>query len=188
MLAKNRILVDEHRLCFISFENIFKRIEIQLLNDLNEYCLIKNNKIDLRNRDTKKFLYHNIIHTLSSTVIRYRNHYKCDVVVVYDTIFKHDSEICNFVDCNILYKQLSTILSKIQTILPINIIKNTDKIDKTYFNTGEGIELIQTLSSKINNSNKTKNFSKIYDFTVKYELTFLNENYFNKMTTKHLLI
>lgn len=188
MLTKNRILLDEHKLCFLSFENIFKRIEIQLLNDLNEYNLIKDDKIDLRNKDTKRCLYHNIIHTLCDTIIRYRKHYKCDIVIVYDTIFIDTSEICNFVDCQVLYKQLCSTLTRIQSILPINIIKSTDTIDKTYFNTGEGIELVNRLNDKLNKSYKTKTFSKIYDFTVKFELTFLNENYFNKLSTKQLLL
>ena len=129
-----------------------------------------------------------IIHNICDTVIRYRKRYKRDVVVVYDTIFTQSSEICNFIECDILYKKICTCLKKIQSILPVYIIKCTHDIDTNYFNTGEGVELSCLLTSTIENSYNTKRFNKINDFTVKYELTFLNETYFNKLTTKYLLI
>ena len=188
MMTVNRILLDEHKLCLLSFENIFKRIEVQLLNDLNEYGLIKNDRIDLRNRDTKKFIYHNLIHTICDTVIRYKKQYKCDVAIVYDTIFTQESDICSFIDCTILHRQLSQCLKRIQSILPILILSSTDTIDKTYFTRGEGIEMALTIVHKYEKIQRNTTFSKITDFTDKYELTFLSENYFNKLTTKHLLI
>jgi len=188
MMSKNSFVVDEHRLVLLSFENIFKRIELQLLNDLNEYSLIVNDRIDLRNQDTKRLLYHNLIHTICDTIIRYRQYYKRDIVILYDTIFTQDSEICKFIDCTVLYKQLCTCLSKIQTILPIHIVKCTDTVDNTFLANGEGIDLLHTLTNDLNKPTKQKTFKKINDFTVKYDLTFLNERYFNKLNTKLLLL
>ena len=186
-MTRNRILINEHRLCLLSFENIFAKVEIPLLNDIHEYDLLKHGKLDLRNRDSKKLIYHHLIHTLCDTVIRYQKRYKFDVVIVYDNIFTESSQICDFLDCDVLYKQISAVLKKIQSILPVTICKCTDVIDSTYLQAGEGIDCINDIRCNVEKKSRCTNFSKINDFTKQYELTFLNEKYFNKLNTKTIL-
>ena len=55
---------------FVDFSDIFKsQIETNILNDLDSYKLIKDNKININNRDVKRLLYHHIIHGLCEHVL-----------------------------------------------------------------------------------------------------------------------
>ena len=56
-------------------------------------------------------------------------------------------------------------------------------------NDGKAQTTINSMISKINNMDISKyTFSEVKKFTRRYELTFLNKDYFNRLSTKLLLI
>jgi len=184
----NVIKNDQYRLLFIKFEDIFKSIEIEILNNLNEYNLIKNNIIDLRNSDTKRLIYHYIIKQICDKIIYYKKKYSFDVIITYNNIFDEKSEICSFIDCNKLYDQIIRLIKKIESNLPI-IFYKIPNYDSSFFSLGEGLDILNILTERLgkNATGKKSNFFEITKFAEKNRLTFLKSSYFSKLTTNHLL-
>jgi hypothetical protein len=184
----SRIKNDQYRIIFLKFEDIFKSIEINILNDLNEYNLIKNNIIDLRNSDTKRLIYHYIIKQTCDKIIYYKSKYSFDVIITYNTIFDDKSEICSYIDCNKLYEQILRLIKKIESNLPI-IFYKTPTFDSSYFDNGEGLDTIKILTERLgkNATGKKANFLEISKFAEKNQLNFLKSSYFNKLTANHLM-
>lgn len=188
-MSLSKIKNDQHRIIFLRFEDIFKSIEIDLINDLNEYNLIKNNIIDLRNSDTKRLIYHYIIKQTCDKIIYYKKTYKYDVVIVYNSIFDENSEICQYIDCEKLYDQIIRLIKKIESHLPI-IFYKISSFSSEYFDSGEGLDILNILTAKLssNATGKKANFSEIVKFAEKNQLIFLKSTYFNKLTANPLLV
>ena len=167
MLHRNRILLKSNHLCILCFEQIIKKIERDLINDLSFYGLLQYDKIDFRNTDAKKILYHHIIFGICKDIISYKKRYKMDVAIIYDptNIFAKSTEICSLTDCNTLEKYIHNIISVIKRKIPgILIYPCTDLIDNDFFYSGEGIDLLHIIESDMH-CNTSKNFSDILAFT-----------------------
>ena len=184
------VIFPEYKLGLVKFEDIFKQIEVDLLNDINLYGLLKNNRIDLRKNDTKQLLYHHIIYNLCENIINIKKTYKIDVCIIYNKIIPENSEICQYIDCNKLYSQLSQVINNIQSKLYIPIYQVKLEINEDNKDIGEVIDILKIIITKVArmSTKKSEGFFKISDFTKKYGLKFLNEEYFSKLSTKYLLI
>ena len=84
-------------------------------------------------------------------------------------------------------------LRKVDKILPVKIY--ISKYSIVYLdhlisiNDGKAQTTINSMISKINNLDISRyTFSNVKNFTKRYELTFLNKDYFNRLSTKLLLI
>lgn len=185
----SKIKNDQYRIIFLRFEDIFKSIEVNLINDLNEYNLIKDNIIDLRKSDTKRLIYHYIIKQTCDKIIYYKKTYKYDVVILYNSIFDENSEICKYIDCNKLYDQIIRLIKKIELNLPI-IFYKTSTFSSEYFDNGEGLDILKILTARLgkNATGKKANFSEIVKFAEKNQLIFLKSAYFSKLTANPLLV
>lgn len=183
-------IIPEYKLGFVPFKDIFASIEVDLLNGLLMYDLLKDNKIDLRKKDTKQLLYHHIIHAICEEIIRIKKKYKIDICITYNSLFTEESEICSYLDCDQFYNQVIKILQNIQSKLYIPIYEVKEDITEDNKEYGEIIDIVKIIINKMArlSTQKISGFSKIEDFTKKYGLTFLNEQYFSLLSTKYLLI
>jgi len=185
------IIIYEHKLALVPFEDIFIHIEKNFLNDLLLYDLLKDNKIDLRKKDTKKLIYHHLIYNICEEIINIKRKYKVDVCITYNSIYKEsDSEICSYIDCNILYDQLIRTIKNIEKTLYITFYHLNENININNLESGEVIDILNLIITKMSRAStgKNVNFSKIRDFVKKFELTFLDEQYFRQINCHHLLI
>ena len=88
---------------------------------------------------------------------------------------------------------ITNILRRIEKLLPVKFYISKYSIEYLNHlintNDGRGYTTINSMISKINSIDITKfTFSKIKSFTKKYELSFLNTDYFNRLSTKLLII
>lgn len=189
MLTKSHLFIKGEKLCLLSIEHIIRKSEINLLNDLREFGLLDRD-IDLRNRDSKGLIYHHIIHLLCDTVIKLKDRYNCDVVVVYDDITNKTKELCGYVNCDKFRTQLERLFKQIEKNLFIPFVKNHDSINEAFLHTGEGIDLINTIIIKQATcaSRKNQNLHLAKKFCSKNGLTFINEQYLAKITTAFNLL
>ena len=88
---------------------------------------------------------------------------------------------------------LSNLLRKIEKLLPIKFY--ISKFSLEYLNylidkdDGKAHTTINSMILKINKIDITKfTFSKMKNYTKRYELSFLNNDYFNRLSTKLLII
>ena len=64
------IKIPLHGIKLIDFSGIFKgHIETELINQLGEFNLIKDNVVNIRNTHTKRLMYHHIIKGLCDYVL-----------------------------------------------------------------------------------------------------------------------
>jgi hypothetical protein len=179
--------IEEENLLLINFDEVFKDIEINCLNELQEYGLLENFKIDLSKRDTKKILYHHIILGLCEE-IRLNKDSNKKIVIIPPKIreFHEISQFCNLEE---LEPIINTLLKKLQRYLPFTMFFSEEYIfDKELEHSGERTDLINILSAMYTtNSDKKFTFEKIKKFTSQYELEFLSLEYFNSIKTKLIL-
>lgn len=189
----NTILLDQNNICLIDFNDIFKSIEKDFLNDLYDYKLIKNDKI-VFNTDCKRIFYHYLIFHLCEAMINGPINYK-KIIYVPETL-NESFQLCKMIDCSKLNQTFRTFIKKIEKKLPVLIFFQRNGLDfnflknKCFWGKGEGVEFLNFLElfcEKYENGLYNRNFSKIKDLTRKYELKFLNQKYFDNLKTKQIL-
>jgi len=189
----NTIILPEKNICIIDFNDVFKSIELGFLNDLYEYKLIKKDKIRLT-VDVKKLFYHHVIYNLCEYVVNAPSQYH---KIIYTPLHIDEKfQICGMCDCSKLNKLFCALIKKLEKTLPVLIIFEKSGLDfktlqdKCFCGTGEIVECLNFLElscMRYENGLYNRNFSKIKDFTKKYELKFLNRNYFDNLKTKQIL-
>ena len=178
----------EKDVVLINFDVLFNNIEFEVLNELNNFSLIKDYKINLSNKDTKKIFYHYLIYNLCEEICN--NKHKQKKVIVIPPNIREFHEMTNFCDNKELQLFINTLINHIKGKLPIIFYNSTNYIFESdnIHNSGEFEDIINVLSEKCNNiSNKSFTFEKIKKFIKRFELTFLSEEYFNSIKTKLLL-
>ena len=175
-------------LLLINFKKPFAEIETKFLNDCTEFGLLKNKKINYRNKDTKRILQHHVIHEICNEVLR---HTKYKSVIFYRPFQKDDIfEILQYSNLKDLNKQLLLIVTKIKKLLPIQTAVFDKEIsfhglkEKLNKKDGETVDLVNKILCQMVPTNLS--FAKIKKWTKKEGLTFLSENYFNQLKTKQL--
>jgi len=185
----NQIVINN--ITLINFRNIYINLEISLINDINKFNFIKNNSINLKDSDIKKFIFHHIIYGLCEECIKFKKSNKA--ILVYENTCKSTDEIAGYCDVNVFNKLLCDVLSKIKGKLPINIFFVDNSIKFSYFKTKPKNGAVRDMISLIDQSiSNTKNidisFKKIKNIAKIYGLTFLSADYFSKLRTKQLFM
>lgn len=184
-----KIELKQYNICLLNFEDLFyKKIETDLTDNLHKYLLLKNRI----NSQARKFFFHHIIFEICEFLLNQKNKEKNIIFFNYRQINTNYGLLKYFSEEDIL-KNLHGVLLKIKNLLPVRIF--ISKYTFEYFkhlnerNDGKAIETINNLKYYINNTEyENYTFSRIKKFTLKNDLTFLNQKYFNLLKTKQLLI
>lgn len=184
------IISYEHKLAFVYLKDIINQFDTDLINELNLYGLIKNNKINLSNTDTKRLLQHHLIYNVCESVIYIKKHHKTDVCILYNELLDSKSELKSYINEDSFNKLISSIIKKIQTNLYILFYQTELEINQNNLEYGEILDILNLIIMKMSTmaTKKSLGFSKISQFSKKCGLKFLNEQYFNQLSTKYLLI
>ena len=183
------LILPRHNLRLIDFSGIFKeKIEAKVLNDLDSYGLIKNDIINVKNRDVKKVLYHTIIHELCEYVLSVKGDEK--VIVVYSTI---TPPTVNLHECAPDFMSfLNKFIKRVSNMLPIQILHIDSSFDVIEdimeMKSGECAEIINNAKILANEFDiGSFTFTKARYFAKKYELEYLSNNYFKQIKSKQLI-
>ena len=186
------LTLPRHNLELIDYCDIFKsKIETPLLNDLESHHLIKQDKINIKNRDTKRLFYHHIIHELCEHVLSVKGNNK--LVIVYSTTTVPSNDVHKYIAESDLMNFSNKFIDRISKMLPIKILQ----VDTTFrdvsdiidLQTGECFELINNaihLSESFDIGSFS--FAKARYFSKKYGLTFLSNNFFKQIKQKQLIL
>lgn len=179
-----RITFKEHNFCLIDFYKIIKKCEPDLITSLYNCSLLKG-KIT---KDTKALLLHYIILELCNIILK--NKGKEKNVIYYSSVMPTDLKLCEYFDQAHLSVFLGKTIEKLKKNLPIRFYCSELPFSKIeVLANGERGELISKIMSYINNNDYSSySFSKVYSFTHRYNLTFLNKEYFNSIKARQLLI
>jgi hypothetical protein len=186
------INVPLHNIKLIDFSGIFKQhIEVELINELDEFKLIKDGKINIRNKHVKRLLYHYIIKGLCDYVLSVKGTSK--IIVIYSTTTPPTSQLNTYIDTMDIQYFFNRFISKIIKMLPIKFLYT----DST-FNTirasirksnGDCADIINNAKSIIDSFDTSKyTFTKARYFAKRYGLVYLSNNFFHQIKNKQLII
>lgn len=173
--------------CLIDFRRVLIDCEHAIIEDLHKYDLLE--KLNMRNADTKKVLYHHVIYNLCETVMMTRSASKIVVYYNMDNIslqlFKYSTrtQVVNFIN---------TLIKRVSGMLPIKIYSNSEDydvfVDRCCQDAAERKSRASLVDQHLNDlRDKSFDFEKVKKFADKYQLHYLSRQYFTDMKVKSIL-
>ena len=181
------IRIENYDLKIIDFNELFiDTIQYRIIDTLHEFGILHNS---LSNANVKKFFFHTIIFEICEKVLEK----KSKSIIYFNNTQLDDCELMKYFKEYDILISLTAILRKIEKLLPIKFYISKYSIEYLNHliekNDGKAQTTINSMISKVNSLDISKfTFNNIKKFTKKYDLTFLNKDYFNRLSTKLLLI
>lgn len=190
------IHLDNYGLCIINFRVIFDRCYKMVVDDLFTYEI--HHDWNVRRRDTKKIYYYHMIKGVCDYILNLKTNNK---IVIY---YCEKDIRCDFAHCENKQTRnggksrdtrgdftlfMSRFLKQLKNNLPVRIFLNDVKFDTfvQYYNNNKG-KYLDTIN-KIRSIKEKKNFDlgRIKQFSQKFELTYLTNEYFNQLKVKCIM-
>lgn len=187
----NIINVDKYNIDLIDLISLISECEIFILRDLDKFGLVDSTGANFKKRDVKIVFYFYILKHVCDYIIDTKSKNKC--VFFYNKKCLNESELAIFDRCDTskwrFGQFLLTLINKLNNILPTLFYLSDDlcfgEID---INTGECEDLASSIKSKlVTKSNKLFTFEKSKKFVKQFDLTYLDEQYFNQVKIKSLV-
>ena len=171
----------------INCNEIFKDTSDNIVDDLYKFNLLEKS---LNNTIVKRLFIHHTIHHLCEAVLKSES--KKKNILFFNNTQLNDISLAKFYNESDIIKSICSVLRKIKDTLPIKVYVSRYSLDYFHYllesNQGKGYLLLNEVRNAADLDNSRFTFSKIKQYTKKYELTWLNEEYFNRLSTKFLLI
>ena len=160
--------LPDKNITLINLNDLFlEQIGSKILKDLKTYKLLDK---PLTNKDVKKLFYHHTIYNITETIL-----------ILSDSQFKNQIDICKYYDEIEVLRFLVTLISKLESMLPIRVVYITA-------NTPASMIIDASMQKVKTVSNKNFTFEKIKLFAKRNQLTFLSNDYLNQFKTKQIMI
>lgn len=178
--------VDKLNLTLVDFYTFFSiKIQHQVISSCHEHGLIKNNKINLTNSDTKKIFYHHIVKECCEFLFANPH----DVIFcLNDNGLKSSDEILQYVNLSKINLFLKNTFKGISSNLPITFLLINSSIEVLCINLndkkGEAIDLIHNGLLKLRKIKNNQNLSKAKKFAQKHTLFFINKTFLDNLSNK----
>ena len=191
-VAKVVIRIPLYRIKLIDFSQIFQKyIEPDLITELHTYNLIRNDVVNIKSRDVKQLFYHHIIYNLCTYILSVKG--KDKIVVVYSDVVTPSSEIHKYINIDDLQTFLNKFILKLIKLLPVKILIASTTFHKIRSDirnkTGDSIDTINSARSIVENHDISRyTFSKARNFSNRYGLTFLSNDFFQQIKSKQLIL
>lgn len=178
--------LDIYNISLINCNQLFAdTISSNIVNDLHQFELLDKG---ISHVDIRKITYHHIIYSLCEEILHSNNNKK---VLFFNYTQLVECDMLKFFDEQDVLKIISATLKYIRIHLPIRIyiskysLAHLDHL--IIIDDARGSITVNDILKKINITFDKFNFRRIKKFTDKYNLTFLNDDYFNRLSTKLLL-
>ena len=187
-----KIRLPIHNLKIISFSGIItNKVETKLLNDLDSFKLIKNGTINLKNKHVKRLLYHHIIYELCDYVLAIKG--KERIIVFHSTAVPPTAQLNKFVPIDDSLEFFNKFVLKIIKLLPIKFVYTSTTFDElkraVKSKRGTYYEVINQSKDILDNYDITRyTFTKARNFSKRYGLEYLSNNFFQQIKAKQLIL
>jgi hypothetical protein len=186
------LTVPQHNIKIINFDRLFIRIiEPEILDQIESFGLIRDSKINIKNKHVKRLFYHYVIYDLCSYILSVKG--KERVIVYYDKTTVPGGHLHNYMSALDLKTFFNSLMVKVTKMLPIKFLcgKITFRALRTEIRdrTGEGLEILSIIESIISKFDTSKyTFAKIRQFAKRYGLDYLSNNFFQQIKSKQLIL
>jgi hypothetical protein len=178
--------LQRYNITLIDFNELFiNEYSKDIFNNLQQYNLLEKN---LNNSDVKRIFYHGLIYGICETALK---PYKGKPVLLFNINKLNKTSLSEIYDNKLLIDFLITFVLKLEEMLPVKICRVTidfKNLSQQYTDSQIPLVLNMCLAHCLQINNKKYTLQKIKVFTKKYGLTFLNNDYLQRLKTKHLLI
>lgn len=181
------ITLKAHQIDIIDFNQLYNDdIQYSIIESLYQLDLLYHS---INNINVKRWFLHQIIYSVCEKVLSKES----KSVVYFNNTQLEENELMKYYSESNQLNCISNILRRVEKLLPIKFYISKYSIE--YLNhlldtgDGRGHTTVNSMVSKVNSIDISKfTFSKIKKFTKNKELTFLNADYFNRLSTKLLII
>lgn len=177
-----------YNLSLVNCNRIFvKYISDSIVDDLYKYNLLNKG---LTNTTVRKIFYHHCIYNLCEAILKNRTDKKS--LLFYNNTQIEECSILEYYNEDDITKNISHVINRMKNILPVKTY--ISRYSLMYFKhlleerKGRGHMLLNDIQKNTSKDHTKYTFSKAKKFAKRYELLWLNEEYFNKLSTKFLLI
>lgn len=173
--------------CLLDYRQIIHHAEQNIIEDLHRYDLLHS--LNMRKNDTKKALYHHIIHSMCEAVMSVNTNNK---IIVYNNLSNMSMELFKYSSRTQVINFIDTLTRKVRSILPVKIYDNDEDYDIFVDRCTSSSADLRTRANMINGflmkqQNKRFDFQNAKKFADRFELTYLSEQYFNNIKVKNLM-
>ena len=186
--------LDNYGLTVLNFEHVFTDAYKDIVQDL--YMYDKFHDYNVRSQDTKKIYYYHMIKHVCDSVLNVDTDNK---VLVYFSIkdikcdFKQNTNkktrVTNTDSRDKFKLFMMRFFKHVKNMLPVRVFVGDVKFDTfvQYYNTNKGKYLETINKMRTYKENRTNNYKRLRDFTKKYKLTYLSEQYLNQLKFKCIM-
>ena len=171
----------------INCNEIFKTASDDIVDELYKFDLLEKS---LSNTIVKRIFFHYTIFHLCEAVLA--NNTGRKGVLFFNNTQLNDITLSKYFKEGDIIKTVCNVLNKMKSLLPVKVYISRYSLDYFYHllesKQGKGHMLLNDMRNTTSKDNDGFTFSRIKQYTKKYELTWLNEKYFNRLSTKFLLI
>tara|TARA_Y100000310_G_C20702883_1_gene831609 strand:- start:1917 stop:2486 length:570 start_codon:yes stop_codon:yes gene_type:complete len=170
---------------------ITNNVEINLINDIDSYGLIKEDEINIKNKDVKRLLYHHIIYGLCQYVLNVKSKEK--LIIHYCTLITPTRHLSKYIDTETIQTFFNNFTVKLRKMLPIKFLIleqsfNNIKHEIEHGNGGKA-DIVTQAKCAVDSFDVSKfTFTKARYFANRYKLNYLSNNYFKKVRNKQLIL
>ena len=177
-----------YNLSLVNCNRIFvKYASDSIVNDLHKFGLLEKS---LTNILVRKIFHHYVIFNFCEAILKNKTDKKS--VLFFNNTQIEECSLSNYYNEEDIIKHISSIINRMNRILPVKTYISRYSIP--YFKhllekqQGRGHMLLNDIQQNTSKDFAKYSFNKAKQFAKRYELTWLNEEYFNYLSTKFLLI
>ena len=183
-----KVRLKTYNFTFIDFCSVITDCSVDITDDLYKYKLL--DKLKFNNKDTKKVFYYYIIKRLCDLLIKSKDSNK--LIFFFSEADLYRCKLNEYTTPKRFKTFIASVVSKLKTLFPIKFYISEVpfvEFDRIIIcNTGEAKDIILTLQQNIKKFKiEHYTFSKIKQFIKSYELTYLDNHYFNQVKVKAII-
>jgi hypothetical protein len=170
-----------YNLSLVNCNRIFvKYANDSIVNDLHKYGLLEKS---LSNTTVRKIFYHHTILNFCDAILKNKTDKKS--VLFFNNTQLEDCSLLQFFNEDDIIKYISAVINKMKLISRYSVPYFKHLLEKQQ---GRGHMLLNDIQQNTAKDFTKYSFSKAKQFAKRYELIWLNQEYFNYLSTKFLLI
>jgi hypothetical protein len=184
----DKIRLNTYNLTFVDINSIVSACEVDIIDDLYQYQLLDNLKFN--NIDTKKVFYYYIIKKVCDILINSKDSNK--IVFWFNDQGPGECDILQYTSQSRLNAFIQTVFKKLRAFFPVKFY--TSEIEFEEFrrivtdDPGALREIVQNVHEAMKKFKiESYTFSKVRQFINNYELTYLDNHYFNQVKVKAIM-
>lgn len=177
-----------YNISLVNCNKIFERYASDaIVDDFYKFDILEKS---LNNTLCKRIFYHYTIYNFCEAILKNRSKNKS--ILFFNNTQLNDSSLAKYFSEEDIIKNIEYVLNKMKKILPVKVY--VSRYSLPYFDhllssrQGRGQMLLNDIQKNTDKEYARFTFSKAKQFTKRYELTWLNQEYFNQLSTKFLLI